>query len=59
MIGSSTVPTDLIVLQNMGMVVRDTEGRYTLNIEAPPSRLPPLPIILLLVPRTAFEHYMV
>lgn len=69
MVALSTIPTNLVVLRNMGMVERDEEGPYTLRAEPsqqeiadklvdPPAGTPPLPVAPSFVPRIAFEHFV-
>lgn len=65
MIAPSTIPTNLTVIRNMGMVVCDLEGKYILHMEhtaessAPASGSPPPPRVPLFILRIVFEYYAV
>lgn len=64
-IAPSTIPTDLTILRNMGMVVHDVDGTYTLHTEhtressASTSSPPPPRVVPLFIRRTSFERYVV
>lgn len=59
-VSTSTIPANLTVLRNMGMVDRDQEGRYTLKQQEwhQQSQQPPPLAPSTFVPRSAFERHI-